>query len=112
MILTYLASYYCGATSDMKMLWREARDYEVHTHKLAERILTQMLFSEELFQEAQVFEQYYAEGAYFRLQQAYLVYMSREYVVEERKISRSVIDIICREYEKGEDTIDRYIAVL
>ena len=105
-ILTYLASYYCGATSDMKMLWREARDYEVYTHKLAERILTQMLFSEELFQEAQVFEQYYAEGAYFRLQQAYLVYMSREYVVEERKISRSVIDIICREYEKGEDTID------
>ena len=105
-ILTYLASYYCGATSDMKMLWSEARDYEVHTHKLAERILTQMLFSEELFQEAQVFEQYYAEGAYFRLQQAYLVYMSREYVVEERKISRSVIDIICREYEKGEDTID------
>ena len=84
-ILTYLASYYCGATSDMKMLWREARDYEVHTHKLAERILTQMLFSEELFQEAQVFEQYYAEGAYFRLQQAYLVYMSREYVVEESK---------------------------
>ena len=54
-ILTYLANYYCGATSDMKLLWREARDYEVHTHKLAERILTQMLFSEELFQEAQIF---------------------------------------------------------
>lgn len=105
-ILTYLASYFCGATSEMKMLWREAQDYEVHTHKLAERILTQMLFSEELFQEAPIFEQYYSEGAYFRLQQAYLVYMSREYVVEERKISRSVIDIICREYEKGEDTID------
>lgn len=54
MILTYLANYYCGATLDMKLLWREARDYEVHTHKLAERILTQMLFSEELFQEAQI----------------------------------------------------------
>ncbi len=105
-ILTYLANYYCGATLDMKLLWREARDYEVHTHKLAERILTQMLFSEELFQEAQIFEQYYAEGAYFRLQQAYLAYVSREYVVESRKISRSIIDIICREYEKGEDTID------
>ena len=105
-ILTYLANYYCGATPDMKVLWREARDYEVHTHKLAERILTQMLFSEELFQEAQIFEQYYAEGAYFRLQQAYLAYVSREYVVEERKIGRSVIEIICREYEKGEDTID------
>ena len=105
-ILTYLANYYCGATLDMKRLWREARDYEVHTHKLTERILTQMLFSEELFQEAQIFEEYYEEGAYYRLQQAYLAYVSREYVVEERKIGRSVIDIICREYEKGETTID------
>ena len=78
----------------------------MHTHKLAERILTQMLFSEELFQEAPVFEAYYAEGAYFRLQQAYLAYISREYVVEERKIGKNVIDVICQEYEKGEPTID------
>ncbi len=105
-ILTYLSNYYCGATTEMKRLWREAREYEVHTHKLAERILTQMLFAEELFAEVQVFEEYYSEGAYFRLQQAYLAYMSRGYVVEDRKISKSVIDIICREYEKGEDTID------
>ena len=53
-----------------------------------------------------IFEEYYEEGAYFRLQQAYLVYMSREYVVEERRMSRSIIDIICKEYEKGEETID------
>ena len=33
-ILTYLANYYCGATTDMKLLWREAREYEVHTQKL------------------------------------------------------------------------------
>ena len=105
-ILTYLANYYCGATLDMKLLWKEARDYEVHTHKLGERILTQMLFSEELFQESQIFEEYYEEGAYFRLQQAYLAYVSREYVVEDRKIGRNIIDIICREYEKGEETID------
>ena len=104
--LTYLANYYCGATTDMKLLWRQAKEYDVHTHKLGERILTQMLFAEEIFAEALVFEDYYAEGAYFGLQQAYLAYMSREYVAEDRKISRSVIDIICREYEKGEDTID------
>lgn len=105
-ILTYLSNFYCGATSDMKWLWREAREYEVHTQKLAERIITQMLFSEELFGEVAVFEEYYEEGAYFRLQQAYLAYISREYVVEERKVGKSIIDIICREYEKGEETID------
>lgn len=104
--LTYLSDYYCGATIEMKDLWRVAGEYEVHTHKLAERILTQMLFAEELFGEVQIFEEYYAAGAYFRLQQAYLAYMSREYVVEERKMSRSIIDIICKEYEKGEATID------
>ena len=105
-ILTYLSMYYCGATSDMKRLWREAKDYEVHTHRLEERILTQMLFSEELFNEVQVFEDYYKEGGYYKLQQAYLAYMARGYVVEERKIGKSVIDIICKEYEKGEETID------
>lgn len=105
-ILTYLAAFYCGATIDMKQLWREAKEYEVHTHKLAERILTQMLFSEEIFGESAIFEDYYAEGAYFRLQQAYLAYMAREYVTEERKISKSVIDTICREYEKEEEVID------
>ena len=97
-LLTYLAKYFCGATSEMKKLWREARDYEVHTHKLTERILTQMLFSEEVFAEEAIFEEYYSEGAYFRLQQAYLAYMSREYVTENRKIGKSVIDIICKEY--------------
>ena len=90
----------------MKELWKVAREYEVHTHKLAERIITQMLFSEELFQETKVFEAYYDEGAYFRLQQAYLAYVSREYVVEARKIEKPIIDIICREAEKGEATID------
>lgn len=104
--LTYLARYYCGATTEMKKLWREAKEYEVHTHKLAERILTQMLYAESVFADVQIFEDYYSEGAYFRLQQAYLAYMSREYVAENRKISRSVIDIICQEYEKGEETID------
>lgn len=100
--LTYLTNFYCGATSQMKRLWREAKAYEVHTHQLSERILTQMLFSEELFGEEEIFEDYYSDGAYFRLQQAYLTYLARDYVVEDRKIHKSVIDIICQEYEKGE----------
>ena len=104
--LTYLAEYYCGAIGDMKRLWKVLKQYGVPSYKVSERIITQMLFSEELFQETKVFEAYYDEGAYFRLQQAYLAYVSREYVVEARKIEKSIIDIICREAEKGEATID------
>ena len=29
-ILTYLAKYYCGATTDMKWLWREAKNMSAH----------------------------------------------------------------------------------
>ena len=105
-LLTYLSIYYCGATSDMKRLWREAKEYEVHIHRLGERILTQTIFTERIFAIDQIFEAYYAEGAYVGLQQAYLAYMSRDYVVDGRKISKSIIDIICKEYEKGEETID------
>ena len=87
--LTYLAEYYCGAIGDMKRLWKVLKQYGVPSYKVSERIITQMLFSEELFQETKVFEAYYDEGAYFRLQQAYLAYVSREYVVEARKIEKS-----------------------
>ncbi|SHJ76545.1 DUF5717 family protein [Hespellia stercorisuis] len=104
--LTYLTNFFCGTTSEMKQLWGEAKEYEIHTHPLSERIITQMLFSEEMFGEEAIFEEYYAEGAYFRLQQAYLNYASKEYVVESRKIHRNVIDIICKEFEKGEQILD------
>ena len=104
--LNYLSMHYSGSTILMKRLWFEAREYEVHTHKLAERILSQMLFSDQLFTEGQIFEEYYADGAYFRLQQAYLAYIGRAYVVDHRKITKSIIDIICKEYEKGEETLD------
>ena len=57
--LTYLAQYYCGATSDMKEVWKQAREYGVYTKAIAERIITQMLFSETMFAEEEIFEDYY-----------------------------------------------------
>ena len=104
--LTYLANYYSGSTVSMKQLWREGREYEVHTHKLGERILSQMLFTEQLYTEEAIFEEYYDGGAHLKLQQAYFAYKSREFVVEERKIKKSIIDIICREHENGAEIID------
>ena len=31
-LLTYLATFYCGATRDMKLVWKRAKEYEVETH--------------------------------------------------------------------------------
>lgn len=101
--LTYLAKYYSGATIGMRDLWKKASEWRVPTHELSERILSQMLFTDCLFMDLPIFEAYYAGGAYFRLQQAYLAYVSREYVVEDRVVAKNFFDIICKEFDKGEE---------
>ncbi len=85
--LTYLGEYFCGATRDMKRLWEVIREYEIPSYKVAERIITQMLFSENIFDEEKIFEDYYlSDTAYFRLKQAYLAFVSREYILYGRDL--------------------------
>lgn len=107
MTLMYLADYYCGATRDMKMLWKVMREYEIPSYKMAERIITQMIFSENVFGEEKIFEDYYlSDNAYFRLKQAYLAFVSREYVLYGRKIDNCIFRIIANECDKKEDMPD------
>lgn len=102
--LTYLSNYYCGPTRDMKSLWRTLKEYEISAYKVGERIITQGVFSENLFQEEEIFEDYYINDmVYFRLKQAYLSYVSREYVVYERELKESIFHIIAHECEKREE---------
>lgn len=105
-ILNYLAQFYCGATPDMKLVWQKAREYGVNTKALAERIITQMLFSEIMFGEEEIFEDYYIGKPYFRLKQAYLAYVSRMYVVAEREVSERIFAIMMREFTKQEYLAD------
>lgn len=104
--LTYLTEYYCGATADMKKLWHVAHKYDISTYKLSERIITQMLFSEMMFGEEEIFADYYEGRTYFRLKQAYLAYVSREYVVCGRQVKGCIFAIIANEYRKKEDLAD------
>ena len=105
--LMYLANYYCGATSDMKRLWKVLQEYGIPSYKVGERIITQMVFSETLFDEEPVFEDYYlSDNAYFRLKQAYLAYVSREYIVLGRELKNSVFEMIANECDKKEELPD------
>lgn len=105
--LMYLANYYCGATSDMKRLWKVLQEYGIPSYKVGERIITQMVFSETLFDEEPVFEDYYlSDNAYFRLKQAYLAYVSREYIVLGRELKNSVFEMIANECDNKEELPD------
>nr|WP_317282377.1 DUF5717 family protein [uncultured Sellimonas sp.] len=102
-ILTYLSMYYCGATADMKKIWHAARKQGVKTDKLAERIITQMMFSEHIFGEEQIFADYYEGTTYFRLKRAYFAYISREYLLRERQTKECIFDLMEREVESKEE---------
>ena len=104
--LSYLAEYYCGSTRNMKKLWHVARDYDITTWPSSERIITQMLFSETMFGEEEIFADYYEGRTYFRLKRAYLAYVSREYVVNGRQVKDGIFVIIANEYRKEEDLPD------
>lgn len=106
-ILTYLVNYYCGATKDMKKLWRAAKDYNIQTDKLGERIITQMVFSEDMFGEEEIFIEYYLNGnSYFRLRQAYLAYVAREYLINCRVLGNTIFEVMVNEYRMEEELPD------
>lgn len=105
-VLNYLAQFYCGATCDMKFVWQKAREYGVNAKAIAERIITQMLFSEVMFGEEEIFEDYYTGRPYFRLKQAYLACVARMYVVRNRQISEQLIRIMLHELMQKEYLAD------
>ena len=101
--LSYLAIYYCGATRNMKRVWRAAKKEGIPSDRIAERIITQMVFSENIFSEEAIFCDYYGSGnTYFRLKRAYLAYISREYLIRDRQTDLSVWEIVRKEEEAGE----------
>ena len=60
-----------------------------------------------MFDEEKIFEDYYlSDNTYFRLKQAYLAYVAREYLVFGRETKRCVFDIIANECEQGEELPD------
>lgn len=95
--LEYLARVYCGATADMRFVWEKARESEIPTKQLAERIMTQMLFAESMFKEEVIFEDYYTGRPYFRLKQAYFAYVAKEYVIMDREVDKRVFQMMLQE---------------
>lgn len=92
--LEYLVKFYVGAIRNLKELWYAAQDYEVDTSALSERIISQMLFTEMLIGEDEIFKDYYVKGAYFRVEEAYMSYVCREYLVKNKTLSKINIEMI------------------
>lgn len=104
-ILGYLVRHYYGPTSDMINLWQAAKDFEIDTHELEERLLVQMLFSEGYTKDSfKVFNEYYKNVTNHLLVRAFLTFYAYKYLVRDRVISPELFPIMRRElnYEEND----------
>ncbi len=104
-ILTYLLRNFNGTTGEMYQLWQSAVGFELDTHALEERLITQMLFAECYVQDSyQVFCQYYKKVTNHQLVRAFLTYYGYKYLVCDRVIHPELFLIMKRElnYEENE----------
>ncbi|MFV0364245.1 MAG: DUF5717 family protein [Suipraeoptans sp.] len=105
--LTYLSEYFVGNTNVMRALYKVLKEYEVEVAKISERIITQMVFSETIIDDEEMFFDYYTSDiVYFRLKQAYLACVSREYMLNGRIVKQGTFDIIMRECNNDEELPD------
>lgn len=105
-ILKYLSKHYCGTTKDMFALWQAAKNFEIETHELEERLLIQMLFSESYVQDSlQVFTEYYKNVTNRMIVRAFLSYYAYKYLLFDRVIQAELFGVMRRELNYEENDI-------
>lgn len=107
-ILHYLVKYYNGSIRDMLNLWHVAKDFGMDTRDLEERLLAQILFTEEDMEDKyEVFLKYYRNVTNHMLVKAFLTYNAYGYLVHDRFIDDDIFPIIRRElyYEDNPITL-------
>ncbi len=104
-ILKHLVEYYNGATSEMYEIWKAARNFDLETTSIEERLIGQMLFAESYVSDAKIlFRNYYNRGANRKLIKACLSYYAYRYLLNDRIIETELFDIMRRElnYEEND----------
>lgn len=84
-VLSYLIQYFNGSAKEMYLLWEKAQSFAVDTRELEERLLCQILFTEQCSQKYfKVFLAYYEKEKSSLLIYGFLSFYSYRYVVHDR----------------------------
>lgn len=105
-ILSYLMKYYQGDSGQLLSLWAAAKEFDLNTHLLEERLLRQILFTENGIEDSfAVFYSYYAGIGNHLLVRAYLTYVSYSYLLQKKEIQLELLPIIKHELYYEENKI-------
>lgn len=86
----------------MREIWKAAREFEIDTFELEERILVQMMYTDAYMPQAeQIFYNYYENGGRELVVLAFLSDSAYKYFVHDAEIDSTIFDIIQSRYEFG-----------
>ena len=106
-ILQYLILFYAGTTERLYAVWKAARDFEVPAAQLEERLLCEILFTENHVAEGcEVFASYYNEHPGHRLTRAFLGYYGYHYLVHGQTAGEKIFQIMEIELDQLENARD------
>lgn len=111
-ILRYMCSFYNGSIESMIELWKAAAGFGIDVKYLEERIIAQMLFSEEIVPEGySVFYSFYEHDSNRKLTSAFIKMLSYKYLVKKYDLPDKIFEYFYSEVRKQEN-IPCLIAVL
>lgn len=106
-ILEYLIRFYAGTTERLYAIWKAARDFEVPADQLEERLLCEILFTENHVAEGcDVFASYYNAHPGHRLTRAFLGYYGYHYLVYGQTAGEKIFQIMEIELDQLENARD------
>ena len=105
-ILQYLSWYFRGTLKEQREVWRACNRFETDSYELCERLLTQMLFTNEYFpEEAEIFKKYLEGSADETLTDHCLTHFAFQYVIHDREPEDFIWKELKRKGRNG-DTYD------
>ena len=106
-LLRYLVENFNGLTKQLRNIWKAARNFEIDTFPLMDRLIVQMLYTHTTVGEKEeIFEEYCKHASGTKVQLAYLSYCSFEYFAKERLTDERVFTHITELYRLGEHVND------
>ena len=103
-MLQYLCRYLNATSEDLAELYRAATNFGLETYDLAERLLTQMLYTRRLEPGAfEIFRDYLEQGGNETVIHAYLNYTADAFFVRGIPAEPQIMDLLRRRDEQGEE---------
>ena len=94
-ILQYLCMHFNGSTKEMMAIWTIAKNFELERYDMAERILVQMLYTDEFVLEGMpVFVDFYEKSGKDLVTLAYISDCAHRYFVENQSIHTDIFELI------------------